>query len=82
MAHIAFRIVKEWFKGAPTVFATDFAPHGECECVFEGEQEWQERESGRRTTGSGGLYSQVTTDLVEEERTEEEQQRKERLHSE
>ena len=37
--HIAFRIVKWWSEDAPAVFATEFAPRGECEYYLEGEEE-------------------------------------------
>ena len=69
--HVAFRILKEWFKDAPTVFATEFSPGGECEC-FEGEAEWQEEEQEEDERvqvafdmGVGGSYLQATSDLEE-----------------
>ena len=41
---VAFRILKDWFKDAPTAFATELSPRGECECFFEEEEERQEEE--------------------------------------
>ena len=40
----AFRILEEWFKDAPTAFATEFSPKRECECFFEGEEEHEKDE--------------------------------------
>ena len=73
---VANRLLKDWFKDAPTVFATEFSPGGECECFFEGEEEWQEEEQEEDERvqvaldmGVGGSYLQATSDL--EEKVEE-----------
>ena len=76
--HVAFRALKDWFKDAPTVFATEFSPRGECECFFEGEEERQEEEQEEDervqvapNMEAGGSYPQATPDLEEKEATEE-----------
>ena len=52
--HIALCIVKEWFKGALAVFATEFSPRGEE--WQEEEQEKNERVQVAPNMGAGGSY--------------------------
>ena len=93
---VAFRILKDWFKHAPTAFATELLPRGKCECFFEEEYEEGERLQVAPNMGACGsppLLSsppQSMTDPGEEERkrkrwadeNEEEEGRQEGLKAE